>query len=139
MNTKLAVVAAAVAALGWLVWHKHAANVEAEAVAQLTDENGFVELALPQGADPRRVFMFSPVNCPREAGRRSDAFAQSLTEHEIVFVRSSHISYTPTDAAMVDRMNAVLSGDAPIVFVNGRMKANPSLEEVIAEYEAAQR
>jgi hypothetical protein len=32
-----------------------------------------------------------------------------------------------------------LNGDTPIVFVNGRIKSNPTLEEVLAEYEIAQR
>jgi hypothetical protein len=36
-------------------------------------------------------------------------------------------------------MEAVLGGDVPIVAINGRIKANPSIDEVLAEYEAAQR
>jgi len=139
MNMKVAVVIASLAALGWLVLHKHAANVEAEAMAELTDENGFIALAQPHGVKPEKVFIFAPANCPREGGRRSDALARSLAEHDIAFVRTSEISYDGMDSALLQRVNAVLGGDVPIVAVNGRMKANPSLEEVIAEYEAAQR
>ena len=139
MNAKIGVVVAAVAALGWVVWHKHAANVEAAALAELTDEYGFIELAQPDGVKREKVFIFAPANCPREDGRRSDALARSLAEHDVAYVRTSHISYVPVDAAMVRRMEAVLGGDVPIVAINGRIKANPSIDEVLAEYEAAQR
>lgn len=139
MNSKLAPVAVVAAALAWLVWHKHAENVEAAALAALTDENGFVELAPPVGVKPDKVFIFAPANCPREGGRRSDALAQSLAEHDVAFRRTSEIAFEPMDTDTLRRVNAVLHGDVPIVAVNGRMKANPSIEEVIAEYEAAQR
>ena len=44
------------------------------------------------------------------------------------------------DPLMLNRVNAMLAGDnAPIVFVNGRIKANPTLDEVLAEYTAAQQ
>src|SRR5262245_5544888 len=111
MNVKLAAIAVAVAALGYLVWHQHAANVEAEAVAELTDENGFVELAQPVGTEPGKVFIFAPANCPREAGRRSDALTQSLAESDVAYTRSAHLSYHPMDQLMLDRVNAVLAGD----------------------------
>ena len=140
MNARIIAVVVAVAALGYLVWHKHAANVEAEALADLTDENGFIALAQPVGIDPHKVFIFAPANCPREAGQRSDALTQSLVERDIAYARSAHLAYEPMDAAMLARVNGVIAGDnAPIVFVNGRVKANPALEEVLAEYEAAQR
>jgi hypothetical protein len=140
MDLRLAVIAVAVIGLGALVWHRHKANVEAAALAELTDENGFIALAQPVGVKADKVFIFAPANCPREAGRRSDALTQSLADRGVAYSRSAHLSYEPTDQVMIDRVNAVLAGDnAPIVFVNGRIKANPSLEEVIAEYESAQR
>jgi hypothetical protein len=140
MNPRLLAVAVAVAALGYVVWHKHAENIEAAAVAELTDENGFVELAQPVGVKAGRVYIFAPANCPREAGRRSDALTQSLEERDVAYTRSAHIAFEAIDNPLtINRINAILAGDnAPIVFVNGRIKANPSLEEVLAEYEAAQ-
>jgi hypothetical protein len=39
----------------------------------------------------------------------------------------------------VRRHNAVMNGEVPIVFVNGRVKANPSVDDVVAEYGAAAR
>ncbi|HET7924755.1 MAG TPA: hypothetical protein VFL30_07640 [Rhodanobacteraceae bacterium] len=140
MNAKLAAIAVAVAVFGYLIWHKHAENVEAAALADLTDENGFVALAQPVGIKPDKVFIFAPANCPREAGQRSDALTQSLVDRGVAYSRSAHLSYEPMDPVMLGRVNAMLAGDnAPIVFVNGRIKANPALDEVLAEYEAAQR
>ena len=139
MDARLVVIGIVVFGLGYLVWHRHAANVEAAALAELTDENGFIALPQPDGADPHKVYLFSPINCPREAGRRSDALARSLAEREVALTRTSEITYVPHDSVTLARMRAVIHGDPPIVFVNGRMKANPSLEEVVAEYDAAQR
>jgi hypothetical protein len=41
------------------------------------------------------------------------------------------------DPAIGVRLNSVMNGELPIVFVNGRGKANPTLEEVIAEFGAS--
>jgi len=140
MDARLAVIGVAVLGLGYLVWHRHAANVEAAALAALTDENGFIALAQPAGITPDKVFIFAPANCPREAGRRSDALTQSLADRGVAYSRSAHLAYEPMDQVILDRVNAVIAGDnAPIVFVNGRIKANPTLEEVLAEYETTQR
>jgi hypothetical protein len=35
---------------------------------------------------------------------------------------------------MLVRTNAVLSGEIPIVIINGMAKANPTVDEVVAEY-----
>ncbi len=38
---------------------------------------------------------------------------------------------------MIEQTSAVLSGEIPVVIVNGRAKANPSAEDVVAECDAA--
>lgn len=140
MNVK-AVVAVAVAVLAYAVWHTHSARVEAEAVERLTDENGFVELATPTGADPRKVWIVAAANCPKEGARRAEALAHDLAEREVAFERHASISFASEsgDPTLFRRLDAILNGDTPIVFVNGRIKANPALDEVLAEYEVAQR
>ena len=34
----------------------------------------------------------------------------------------------------MERMSRIMNGPLPIVFFNGRAKANPSLDEVVAEF-----
>jgi hypothetical protein len=140
MNAKV-VIAAAVLALGYLVWHAHSARVESEALAALSDDNGFLELATPTGADPKKVWIVAAANCPKEGARRAEALARDLAEHAVAFERHASISFSADagDPALFRRLDAILNGETPIVFVNGRIKANPALDEVLAEYEIAQR
>jgi hypothetical protein len=127
--------------LAYLVWHEHSARVEAEALRQLSDENGFLDLATPTGADPKKVWIVAAANCPKEGARRAEALAHDLAERDIAFERHASISFAADegDPTLFRRLDAVLNGDTPIVFVNGRIKSNPTLEEVLAEYEIAQR
>jgi len=100
---------------------------------------GFVPLPAFAGSSGRAVVIFAPENCPEDAGRRADALADSLGRSGVPVSRLSHVSFTMTDAdpSTVQRINAVMTGTIPIVVVRGRAKANPSLDEVLAEYSAA--
>ena len=101
--------------------------------------NGFVALPPLTNADPRQVVVFAPENCPKEDAQRSDALAQSLVSRNIPSVRSHDVSFTSSDPdpAIGARINAVMNGEFPIVFVKSKGKANPTLDEVIAEYGAS--
>jgi hypothetical protein len=140
MNVKV-VVAVVVIALAYLVWHAHSARVEAEALQALSDENGFLDLASPTGADPRKVWIVAAANCPKEGAQRAEALAHDLAERNVAFERHASISFAADagDPALFRRLDTVLNGETPIVFVNGRIKSNPALDEVLAEYEIAQR
>ncbi len=98
--------------------------------------NGFVALPTLAGNNPGRVVVFAPENCPSEAAARADSMAHQLASRNIPALRSHDVSFTSSDPdpAIGIRLNAVMNGELPIVFVNGRGKANPTLDEVIAEY-----
>lgn len=100
---------------------------------------GFVPLPAFAGSSGRAVVIFAPENCPEDAGRRADALADQLGRSGVPVSRLSHVSFTMNDAdpATVQRINAVMTGTIPIVVVRGRAKANPTLDEVMAEYSAA--
>jgi hypothetical protein len=139
---KFAVFAAA-AGLAYLVWHKHQAHVEAAAIAALADERGFVEFAMPEGAKNNEVLIVAAQNCPHEGAVRADDLVREMAERNVRYRRSSHVSFSMPPDADVDsfsrRSNAIMNGEVPIVFVNGRVKSNPGLDEVIAEYAEATR
>ena len=101
--------------------------------------NGFIPLPTVATADPRQVVVFAPENCPQEASVRSDAMARDLINRSIPSVRSHDISFTSSDPdpGIQNRLNAVMNGEFPIVIVNGKGKANPTLDEVMAEYGTA--
>jgi hypothetical protein len=45
-----------------------------------------------------------------------------------------HFEIPNGDSSVVARVMSVMNSPLPIVFVRGKAKSNPSLEEVVAEY-----
>lgn len=135
-------------AVGWQQYRKSdraaARDTDGAAASDTTAggaSRGFVALPGFAGSSNRAVVIFAPENCPEDAGRRADALADQLGRSGVPVSRLSHVSFAMTDAdpATVQRINAVMTGTIPIVVVRGRAKANPSLDEVLAEYSAAAR
>jgi hypothetical protein len=139
-TAKFVLIGAAVAIV-WLGWNQHRAHVEARAIAELTDDRGFVEFTMPQGAKNNEVLIVAAQNCPKDGAVRADRLAREMAERNIRYRRSSGVSFSVPQNADVDtfvrRNNAIMNGEVPIVFVNGKVKSNPGLEEVIAEYAEA--
>ena len=137
------VLAGAVATAAYLAWNQHKAHVDAAAIAALTDERGFVELEMPQGAKINEVLIVAAQNCPRDGAVRADRLAREMAERNIRYRRSSSVTFSvPQDAdtdVFVRRNNAIMNGEVPIVFVNGKVKSNPGIDEVLAEYAEATR
>ncbi len=136
--------AAVILAGGYQHWRKteRAARDSGEQAAEGRAggaSRGFVPLPAFPGSSGRAVVIFAPENCPEDAGRRADALAEQLGRSGVPVSRLSHVSFTMTDAdpSTVQRINSVMTGTIPIVVVRGRAKANPSLDEVLAEYSAA--
>ena len=113
-------------------WYTHQPKTGPEA---LVSSNGFIALPTLVNADPKQVVVFAPENCPKESAQRSDALAQSLIQRNIPSVRSHDVSFTSSDPdpAIGARLNSVMNGEFPIVFVKegGRrtrllMKSSPN-------------
>jgi hypothetical protein len=131
------IVAIGLAAYWWKSHHAPSAPDMAQS------PNGFVSVVMPDGANPQSVIIFTPLNCPSDAAQRAEALSAQLTELGIAHVKSaSYSSYrtSPTQEYKVamDRTMTVLHGEIPAVFVHGMGKANPTAEEVLAEYQRAQ-
>ncbi|WP_447752624.1 hypothetical protein [Pseudomonas nicosulfuronedens] len=114
------------------------------------------------------IVILAPLNCPQIEAQRADSLARALKERDIPFRRSNTINSnisidsrtiesngqspeevrkeyaalmaekTKSLQAKVDLITAMGKQPAPVVFVNGKAKSNPSLEEVIAEYGRAE-
>ncbi len=83
--------------------------------------------------------IFAPDNCPREGSQRAAALVQQLSELGIANVRTSRYGAqvfepNPEIEASFRRLNVVMNGEIPIVLINGMGKANPSVDQVVAEY-----
>jgi hypothetical protein len=98
---------------------------------------------MPEGARSNEVLIVAAQNCPREGAVRADGLAREMAERHVRYRRASNVSFSVPAGADVDvflrRNNAIMNSEVPIVFVNGKVKSNPGLDEVIAEYAEAAR
>jgi hypothetical protein len=132
MNALKLVLMLAAAGLAYQYWStQQSANGPA-----VISPNGFVMVPAMAGADPKQVVVFAPENCPSEKAQQADDLARQLSAHNIPTLRSHNVTFTSTDMdpKIGIRLNSVMNGDLPIVFVKGRGKANPTIEDVLAEY-----
>lgn len=96
---------------------------------------GFVPVPMPDGMSPHGVVVFAPENCPSDAAQRAYALVSDLGSRGVPVMRASAASFDNLpDAATAERVRTVMEGQIPVVFVNGKAKANPSVQDVLAEY-----
>jgi len=121
-------------------WNKQR---DERAIRALATPNGFLPVPMPDGTPAGTVLVFAPLNCPREGAQRARALAEHLTDLGIPVVKTDHYAAqafepNPETEAAFKRLNIVMTGEIPIVLVNGMGKANPSAEEVAAEFRRTQ-
>lgn len=95
----------------------------------------FASIPLPDGMSAQGVVIFAPPNCPSEAAQRARRLMAQLSAERIPYRETSLAEFSSlTSQDEASRVMAVMNGPIPIVFVNGRAKANPPPEAVVAEY-----
>lgn len=126
----------AVIGFGYHYWQRHHTNSVSNVA--MPSPNGFVALPTPANTNSKDLIIFSAENCPKEDARRANELADQLSRRNIPFTRSHHadFDFPNPDPEVLDRLNAVMNGKVPIVFMNGKGKANPTIDEVVAEYNA---
>ena len=131
----IAVVAVAAIAFGaYNHWQKRPApGSEASTATGAVSAHGFVSLPI-DAIDPDVVLVGAAENCPKEDARRADRLAEDLSRSGVRVQRAHSVSFSSNDPDAFGHINAVMNGSLPIVFVRGNAKANPTLEEVLAEY-----
>jgi hypothetical protein len=125
-----------------LSWRNHKHSGFEQSVLATADSNGFVRVLMPDGAQSDTVLILAALNCPSYAARRADDLARRLTEKGIPNTRSNqaHFTFDRRSADQIDRLNrssVVGNGEIPAVFINGMGRANPTADEVAAEYRQA--
>ena len=124
---------AGLARYGWQQYHAH--EVEAS-----VSGSSFVDVVQPDGFPARGVVIMAPENCPSEQAQNAEALFEKLKQAGVPVTKSSEFSISPAGdltgdvRAAMDRTMAVAQGKVPIVFIGKRGKANPSFDEVVAEY-----
>jgi hypothetical protein len=142
MNIIKALIVVSLAGGGYAYWkHHHHPLSREDAAALSTGAPGpFVSLPPVDGQRAQTVFVIAAQNCPHEAAQRADHLAEALSRQGIPVERSNRANFHFTsrpDPATMDRMAAVMNGPLPVVFINGRAKSNPSLDDVVSEFRQA--
>ncbi len=100
-------------------------------------ETDFVAVPLPNEVQPTQVVVSGLLDCP-QSGAKTRQVIDQLTAAHIPYQHITTFTFSNTDDwAGLQRFNEVIKRGAPLVFVNGKVKANPTPEEVIAEYRKA--
>lgn len=139
MNLIKAVIVLCLAGGAYAAWkhpHRHAMPQDAANLA-IGDPGPFVPLPPVDGQRPGTVFVIAAQDCPHDDAQRADRLAESLSSQGIPVERTHSASFvfaSQPDSDTADRISAVMEGPLPVVFINGRAKANPSLDEVAAEF-----
>ncbi len=122
-------------------WQQHHSAGTAAAESAAPSRNGFVALPPADGHNAKVVYVVAAENCPHEEAQRADRLASDLSREGIPVTRTHDINFTlaAADSAQVDHIKSVMNGPLPIVFVRGRAKSNPTLDEVVAEYDGDRR
>lgn len=142
MNIIKLLIVLGVAGGGYHYWKQHHEGHPSAAVeAAMTSENGFVAMPPVEGQSTDAVLVVAAENCPHEDAQHADSLAEDLSRKGVPVVRTHTISFNlaAPDSSVAERITSVMNGSLPIVFVHGRAKPNPTLEEVVAEYQNATR
>lgn len=125
-------------------WSDWSAPSYAEVVEEVGSDNGFVPILPPNGAKTDMVYVMAPKNCPSDAAQRARQLAAGLESRGIPVERSDHFraavsNPTAEERDALKRTQAVLNGAIPMVVVNGVASANPSVDQVEAEYRSVSK
>jgi hypothetical protein len=142
MNMLKLLIALALAGFAYQYWNKYHQGSEADASAGTAKgHNGFITLPAVTGASSTAVLVVAAENCPEEAAQRADLLADQLARDGVPVARVHNVSFNiPNgDSSVAEQVMSVMNSELPIVFVRGKAKSNPTLEEVAAEYKATAR
>ncbi|MDH5326961.1 MAG: hypothetical protein OEZ68_22355 [Gammaproteobacteria bacterium] len=99
-----------------------------------TSDYGFVTLPKPSNLDTDTVIILAAKNCTKEAAQKAEHLADELRLRKIPYTRASSISFQNYDRSLKKNLDSVMGGPMPHVLIDGRGKANPTLNDVVAEY-----
>jgi hypothetical protein len=92
---------------------------------------------MPAGAPSNRVVIFLPKEGSKAAEQRTRELEKALVLARVMYTRMPKADIKPADEDEAAKVKEVIAGDLPIVFINGRVKNNPTSDEVVAEFKVA--
>jgi hypothetical protein len=130
------VIAIGAGAYNYWKQHRHEGSLQSAGSTSPTSPTGFVSLPAVRGRSPSAVLVVAAEDCPHEDAQRADRLADDLSRNGLPVVRTHSVGFDIPNGgqADLDNINRVMTGQLPVVFVRGRAKANPTLDEVVAEF-----
>jgi hypothetical protein len=97
---------------------------------------GFIDLPAEGKAGKKGIVVMAALNCPEDAAQRANYLTTQLEARGLPVIRTDGVSFRIEngDSLTRSRIQTVMGGEPPVVFVNGRAKSNPTYKEVLAEY-----
>ena len=140
----LTVVASCALCFAGYQWHKsiQEKRIFVQDIKSRTDQYGFLDISdnLPES---KGIVIVAPVNCPSQQAKIADYLVTELNKQNIPATRTNGYNFSQnlTNMSkreinqMVKRIEYVRTMAPPQVFVNGKIKSNPSLEDIKKEWE----
>lgn len=125
-------------------WHKSKQEKKlfVQDIKSRTDQYGFLDISVNLTGSNGIVIM-APINCPSRQAKIADYLATELNNQNIPATRINGYTFSPdlnnlTEREinqMIKRVQHVRTMAAPLVFVNGKVKSNPTIEDIKREWE----
>lgn len=95
---------------------------------------------MPDDAQANDIIIYTAPNCPSAIAQRSRALFRELRRENIPVKKSSRYAVRSTDTSRefkkkMQRTFKILESEGVVVLVAGYAKINPTLDEVISQYQ----
>lgn len=137
MNIIRILLVVGIAGGGYTAFKQYRCNVIQVASGAASSANGFASLPPVDGQCSRKVYVLAAKNCPGEDAKRADRLAADLSRKGIPVERTNSARFSlssPLESDVRTRLSQIMEDPLPTVFIDGRAKSNPSVDEVIAEF-----
>jgi hypothetical protein len=112
------------------------------AISEEVSENGFSRL--PYNIFPDGIIILAAMNCTKEQARKADSLAAELKRRGVPHRRTNTIDSVieikgeddkEKRKQKRDRLGFLINQPPPLVVVNNKVRSNPDLEAILAEYQ----
>jgi hypothetical protein len=137
MNIIRLLIVVGIAGAGYTYLKQDRCNVVQVGSGAALSAHGFASLPPVDGQCSRKVYVLAAKNCPGEDAKRADRLAAELSRKGIPVERTNSARFSlssPLESDVRTRISTIMEGPLPTVFVDGRAKSNPSLDEIVAEF-----
>ncbi len=99
---------------------------------------GFMPCPYPAGLEKRQVMIVAPMDSKSEASLKADRLELAVKREGLSVVRTQSYSFGAIlNAEQAAQARAAANLPLPIIFIAGKVKSNPTVQEIMQEYRAS--